>query len=104
MLALKHQPTVDLVCEHENIAVADKFGSLLNISALQHAARGIMRRIENDQSGAVGNERRQFVYVERKIIALPQLNGDGLAADIVNHRLINGKARIGVDDLISFIN
>jgi len=77
---------------------------LLDIAALHHAAGGILRRIENDEFGAVGDEGREFAYVEREIVILAQLDGHGLAADVVDHRLINGEAGVGINDLIFFIN
>ena len=42
--------------------------------------------------------------VEGEIAIFAQVDRDGLAADVVNHRLVNRKAGIGVDDLVSLIN
>ena len=73
-------------------------------SARHHAARRIMRRIQNDQLGAVGDEGREFVHIKREIALFAQVDGYGLAANVVDHRLINREAGIGIDNFISFIN
>ncbi len=77
---------------------------LLDVAALHNAAGGILRRIQNDQSGSVVDERGQFVDIEREVALLAQVDGHGASANVVDHRLVDGKARIGIDDLISFIN
>src|SRR5882762_2759166 len=104
MLAFEKQATVNLVRQNQNIAIPDNTGQLLNLFALHHAPGGIVRRIQNNQPGAAGNETCEFVYIDREIPLLAQVDWYRSATNIVNHRLINREAWVGINDLISFIN
>ena len=64
--AFKEQAAVDFVGEHHDVAVADGLGHLLDVLARHDAAGRVLRRIENDELGAVGDQRGQFVDIERK--------------------------------------
>ena len=104
MLAFKEQAAVNFIREHENVAVADDFGHLLDVFARHDAARGVLRRIENNELGVIGDQRGQLIHVEREVAFLAQLDGYGLAAHVVDHRLVDGETRIGIDNLIAFID
>ena len=63
-----------------------------------------MRRVQNQQLGAVGNQASQFVRIQPEIFFFTQRNGNSFRAQEVGHGLINGEAGIGIDDLIPFFN
>ena len=65
---------------------------------------GFWGEFRYDEFGAIGDQRGQFVDVEREIALLAQLNRNRPPADIVDHRLINREAGIGIDDFIPFVN
>ena len=102
--AVEQQPAVDLVGQDHHVAVADGSRDLLDVAALENSARGILRRIQNDELRAVVDERRQFVYVEREVALLAQLDRHGAPADVMNHRFVNREAGIGIDDFVAFID
>ena len=62
--AFKEQAAVDFVGQAPDVAVADDLGNLFNISALHHSAGWVLRRIQNDEFGAVGDQGCEFVHVE----------------------------------------
>src|SRR5205823_9486555 len=67
-----------------------------------YAAGGILRRIQNDQLRAVIDQPTQFVDIESEIQLLAQTDRDSFRANVIDHRLVDGKSRIRVDDFISF--
>ncbi len=80
------------------------FGDLLDVAAFHDAARRVLRRVQDDQFGAVVDEPREFVDVEGEVALFAQLDGHRASADVVDHRLVDRKAGIGIDDFISLIN
>ncbi len=46
----------------------------------------------------------QFVDVEGEIAFFFQVDGNRATADVVDHRLVDGEAGVGIDDFIPFIN
>src|ERR1039458_3800910 len=87
-----------------NFVTGTQNSGVARFGALHHAAGGVLRRIQNDQLGATGDESCELVDIEREIALLAQLDRHGLAAHVVDHRLINREARVGIDNFISFIN
>src|SRR6266478_6752956 len=102
MFPLENQATVNLVSQNHEVAIADRTRDFLNVILREDAAGGILRRIQNDQLGAVIDQRAQFVDVEAEIQFLAQLDRHSFRANVIDHRLVDGKSRIRVDDFISF--
>ena len=100
MLAIKHQPAVNLVRQDHDIAIANGLGNVMDSCWLKHAAGGILGRIQNDQPGAVADQRCQFVDIEAEIFFFAETDGHCPRPDIVNHRLVDGKAGIGEYDFV----
>ena len=101
MLALEYQAAVNLVRKHHDVAIADDLGNIADVLLAQHSAGRILRRIQNDEPGAIADQRRQFVHIEAEIFLLAQADGHRPRPDVVNHRLVNREARVGEDDFIS---
>ena len=104
VLAVENQPAVDFVGKHHDVAIANRLGDARDVLLAEHAAGGIVRRIQNDQPGAIGDQRRQFVDIQAEILLLVQADGHRLGPDVVDHRLVNREAGVGIDDLISNIS
>src|SRR5208337_998859 len=104
VLALEEQAAVDFIREHEDIAVADDFGHLLHVLALHDAAGGVLRGIDDDEFGAVGDKPGQIVDIHHEIALLAKLDGYGFATHVVDHRFVDGESRIGIDDLVALID
>ena len=51
----------------------------------------------------IGDQGLQFVDIETEVSLLSQTNGYCAGSGIVNHRLINREAGIGIDNLVSAI-
>ena len=69
-----------------------------------HAAGRIVRRVDDDELGAVGDQALEFVDVEAEVAVFADRDGHGLRAQEVDHRLVDREAGIGIDDLIAFID
>ncbi len=104
VLAFVDEAAVDFVRKNENVAVADGLGYIENVFLGERASGGVVRRVQDDQLGAVGNQRGQFFDVEGKIALFAEPNGNGSAVQIVDHRLIDGEAGVGINDFISGFN
>src|SRR6266404_9929882 len=63
-----------------------------------------VRRIQDDEPGLVADQAGKLVDVEAEVFLLSQSNGHRATADVVDHGLINWKTRVGIDDLVAFIN
>ena len=72
----------------------------MDILFAQDPAGGILRRIEDNEPGAIADQRGQFVHIEAEIFLLPQAEGHCPRPGIVNHRLVNREAGIGKYDFI----
>ena len=53
MAALEDQTAVDLIAQHNEVAIADDARDFAHVALAQDAAGGIVRRIQNDEFGAV---------------------------------------------------
>src|SRR4029077_14799846 len=104
VVALIDEAAVDFVRQNEDVTVADGFGYFENVFPGEHAASWIVRRVQDDQLCAVGNQRRQFFDIDGKVAIFAQRNRNRLSERILDHGLIDGEAGIGVDDFISSIN
>ena len=104
MLAIKDQPAIDLIRKHQNIAVANSFRDVMNLPPVQNAAGRILRRIQNNQLGLIGNQRRQLVHIQAEIPVFSQTNRYCSPVQITNHGFINREPRVRVNDFISRIN
>src|SRR5207248_10633955 len=92
------------VGEHHDVAVADHGRKIANILLGHHASGGILRRVKNNDFGAVGYQGRELADIEAEFHLFAQWNRDGLATHKVDHGFVNGESWIGVDDLIPFFN
>src|SRR3954470_1954055 len=104
MFALEDQPTVDLVGEHHDVAIADSARNLAHVLLGHHAARGILRRVQDDESRTVVDERRELADVEAEIHLFAQRNRDSFTTDEVDHGFIDREAGIGINDLIPLVD
>ena len=73
-------------------------------SLREHSAGRVLRRIQDDELGPVVDQPAEFVDINPKIHLLAQLDRHGFRAEEIDHRLVNRKSGIRVDDLISFFN
>src|ERR1700687_3990337 len=104
VLAFVDKAAVDFVRKNHDVAVADGIGYFENVLFGEHAAGRVVRRVQDDQLGTVGDQRGQFFDIDGKVALLAQRNCDRASADIVDHGLIDGEAGIGVNDFIPCLN
>ena len=104
LASVEEQAAVNFVGENHDVAIANDFCDLLDVAAFEHSASGILRRIQNNQPGSIVDERSELVDFEREVAFFAQMDGHGAAANVVDHRLVNGKAGIGIDDFIALID
>src|ERR1700732_5315822 len=104
VLALINKAAVDFVRQNKNVAVADGLRHFRNVCLGEHTAGRVVRRVQDDQLRAVGNQRCQFFDIYEKCTFFAQRNRNRLAERILDHRLVDGEAGIRVDDFISRIN
>jgi len=100
----KLQPAVDLVGEHHDVAIADGASYLLNVCARQDAAVGFcgeLRIMSLVRSVIRAVSSRTSIAKSRSSC---NWMGTALAADVVDHRLVDGKSGIGIDDFVAFID
>ena len=69
MLTVENQPAVNFVREHHDVAIANGRGDVVDVLFAEHASGRILRRIQNDEPGAIGDQRRQFVHIETEILS-----------------------------------
>ena len=67
MLSLEYQAAIDFVTQHHDIAIADRAGDPVDVDLGQHATGRVLRRIQNDQLGAVVNQTAELFDVETEI-------------------------------------
>ena len=60
-----------------------------------------MRRIDDDQLGAVGHQRVEFVRVEAEVLLLAQMQRNRGRTGEVDHRLVDREAGVRVDHLVA---
>src|SRR5579883_1240990 len=78
-----------------------EFGDTRDIAPGEHTTGWILRRIENQDAGARGDLAGQLVDVEAELTLLAQGDRDRGGTDKVDHRLVNRKAGVGIDDFVS---
>ena len=71
----KMQPAIDLVRQHHDVAIADAW-AMSRYRPCENSAGRILRRVEDDQPGPIGNQGRQFVQVERRNRALRAIGSE----------------------------
>src|SRR5437879_9957238 len=103
MFAFEKQAAINFIRQNQDVAVADDLGNLLHIFALHHTAGGIMRGIQDNQLRTISGEGCEFVDIEREIAFFAQVDWYGLAANVVDHRLVDRETGVGINDLIAFI-
>src|SRR5271166_3695947 len=103
-LSFEEQAAVDFVAQDHDVAVANGGGNVFHIALGDDASGRILRRVQDDELGAIGDETGQLVHVEAEIALLAQWNGNSFRAQEVDHRLVNREAGIGIDDLVSLFH
>src|ERR1019366_4690372 len=104
LVAVVDEAAVDFVRKNHDVAVADGVGNGENVFLGKHAAGRVLRRVQDDQPGAVVDQRGEFLDIKTKIALLAQRNGSRASADILDHRLVDGEAGIGIDNLVSLVD
>src|SRR5208282_145613 len=104
VLAFVDEAAVDFVRKNEDVAVSDGLGYFQNIFLGKSASGRVVRRVQDDQLGAVGNQRGQFFDIEGEVALFAEPNGNRLAERIIDHGLVDGEAGIGINDFISIFN
>src|SRR5438874_1723364 len=104
MPAFEDQSAVNLVGQNESVAIANRSGDLFDVALRQYAACGVLRRIQNDQLGSIADQVTEFVGIQSEVLLFAQANRHCAPANIIDHGLIDWKARVGIDDLVTFIN
>ncbi len=79
-------------------------GDALDVAAREHAAGRILRRVQDDQLGAGRDQARHLVHIHGEIALFAQRNRHRRAACVANHRLVDGKAGIGIDHFVALID
>ncbi len=103
MVPFEDQVIVDLVAQHHDVAIADGLLQIAHVRGRHHRAGGIVRRIDDDQARAAGDETAQFAHVGPELALLAQRQRHRPRAHELDHGLINGKAGIGEDHLVARI-
>jgi len=98
VLAFKEQAAVDFIREYENIAIT------MILATCSMSLRGMTPPVgfvenENNELGAIMISAAAR-YIQREISSSRSWMGTALPP-VVDHRLVDGEARIGVDDLIA---
>src|ERR1700752_3524618 len=101
MPAFKDQAAVDLVGKPHNVAIADGGGAIEYVLLIEHAAGGVVRRVEYDQPGAVADFVGEFVDVEPKIFFFAQMHGHWLSTQETDQRFVDRESGVGINDLIA---
>ena len=71
---------------------------LLDLGRGHRATRRIAGAVEDDQARLRRHLGQHLVGAEGELVGFTQRNRDGLGAGVLDHRAIDGKARIGVHD------
>ena len=103
-VAVVDEAAVDLVRKNHDVAVADGLGDFENVFPGEHAAGRVVRRVQDDQLGAAGNQRGQFLDVHGEVALFAERKRNRASADIIDHGLVDGEAGIRVNNFVSLIN
>ena len=82
---VEHEVLVHLVGEHQQIVLDREVGDELHLVAGEHAARGVVRRVEQDELGLRGDGGAQLVGVEGVARAGAAVTGLATAPAIAMH-------------------
>src|SRR5438034_7176977 len=100
-LALVEELPVDLVGQHRNVARRGQRRDALDLRAIEHAARRIRRRVDDDQLRARREALLEHVEVEAELARLAQRNRYRRGAHEIDHRFVDRKAGVRVDHLVA---
>src|SRR5262249_5465365 len=95
VLAVPYGP-VHLVGEHGQIVALRDVRDRLAIRAGERAAARVVRRVDDEQLRAVGDQPFQLVGVDTELVALAQWYGDRLRARERGNRLVHREAGVRV--------
>src|ERR1051326_2321360 len=97
MFAFKDEPAVDLVAQYHDISIADDLCDAVDVDLCEHSAGRILRRIQNDQASAIGDEPRELVDIQSKIHFLAQTDRHRFRVEELDHRFVNRKSWVRID-------
>ena len=99
-LAVVKHVVVDFVRHHRDIGMAlQSDDELVDFRFRRHAAGGIGRRVENEEPRLRRDEIERFLGGEGEIVFLADRHRDRPRAGELDHRAIDRKARIGIEDV-----
>ena len=100
LAAVVDDPRVDLVAQHGHPGMLREPRRELVDLTLRHRPAGrIGRGVENDEAGRRSDAREHRLGVEGVVLALQQRDRNRLRTAELDHRLVDGKAGVGVHDL-----
>ena len=101
-LTVIDQLTVNFIGEHPHLRVlAQDLGNRLQVCLGDDAARGVLRRVENEQLGLGGDFFCQFLRVKTKIARFTQKDGHTHRAIGLDLRVVNRKPWNRINDLVA---
>jgi hypothetical protein len=71
------------------------------VGSTHDAARRVLRRVEDHELGPRAQPRAQLLEIEREVARLVQRQRNRGGPDPPDRRLVDGKARVGIDDLVA---
>ena len=104
MVSVVQEPIVNFVGKHRDVVLLRQICQLLQILFCDDAAAGVVRRIYNHQSCAVGYLGSYFVDVDAELPRLVEPHRHRNAAHKLDHRLINRESRVWVQNLVALIH
>ena len=81
--------------------IADGARDRVDVLFLQYAARGILRRIQDDELGALVDHCCELIDIEPEIQFLTQMDRHSFRPHVIDHRFVDRESGIRIDDLIA---
>jgi len=104
MLPLVEDPGVDLIGQHEEVAIAQQIPQPAHVLAREHAAGRIVRAVQDDEARPIGQQARQLIDVQREAELFADRDRHRAGVDEVDGRAVDREARVGVDDLVPLVH
>ena len=90
--------------QHRDLPAARQFGDPLDLVLLEDAPRGILRRVDDDEPRPFRDLLLKESQVEAETGLFAQRDRHRHAAHEGDHRLVDGKAGVWVDDLVAAVD
>src|SRR5437879_6105371 len=100
-LAVVEELPVDLVRQHGDVPRRRQGRDAIDLRAVQHPARRVRRRVDDDQLRARRDGPLEQLEVEAELARLAQRDRHRRRAHEVDDRLVDREARIRIDDLVA---